>query len=159
MRVTQRGRKVRSTPHRLLASFARATRSIFFCQLKIINYILVACASATCFCSRRWWASSRRSCRRAANGPARALRSITLCFNRIFNMFGSDAAREFWRMESRFAWGMTQRKWDWIMLILMLNSEFRSRSDNKQRNVCVWKRIFSRGLSSFVNRHNKSASR
>lgn len=62
-----------------------------FVQLKIINYILVACASATCFCNRRWWASSKRSCRLAANGPARALRSITLCFNRIFSRFGSDA--------------------------------------------------------------------
>jgi hypothetical protein len=96
--------KVRSTLDARLASssFSTTSKKIFICQLKIINHILVACASATCFCSRRWWASNKRSCLRAANGPARALRSMTLCFNRIFSKFGSDASVCDERFDFRF---------------------------------------------------------
>lgn len=34
-----------------------------------------------------------RSCRRTAAGPLRALRSMTLCFKRIFSRLGSDAVQ------------------------------------------------------------------
>lgn len=46
---------------------------------------------AFCFCCCLRCAACRRSCLFAVHGPARAFRSITLCFSRIFSRLGSEA--------------------------------------------------------------------
>lgn len=47
---------------------------------------------AFCFCCCLRCAACNRSCLLAVHGPARAFRSITLCFSRIFSRLGSEAA-------------------------------------------------------------------
>lgn len=86
-----------------------------------------------CFCWRLCAACSNRSCRLAAAGPMRALRSITLCFKRIFSKFGSDAIhRRIYReiflpificffFFFHFTWKMdeqklTKTKWETLMI-------------------------------------------
>lgn len=102
-------------------------------------YILVACASATCFCNRRWWASNRRSCRLAANGPARALRSITLCFNRIFSRFGSDADFCVWRRMKETRNGNEIDNYaNFSFIFVVCNTKLKFFFfDNKSKTYCV----------------------